>query len=104
MNIANDNNRCCDNGIEFKGKLLQLVQSYNINVINGVPYHLKTQGAVEVTNRTFKRRLQALQTEAGTTEWARFLPEIAMAINTTRPRGLERTLCPFEVFFGRKPH
>jgi hypothetical protein len=97
-------NRSCDNGTEFKGKLLELTKKHGINVINGSPYHPQSQGSVEVANKTFKKRLQALQLEIGTSEWVRLLPELAIAINTTRPRVLERKICPFEVFFSRKPH
>jgi hypothetical protein len=34
----------------------------------------------------------------------RFLPEIALCVNTTRPSSLPAYVTPFEVWFGREPH
>jgi len=82
MNTTNSY-RCCDNGTEFKGEVLQLCQRNGINVINGSPFHPQSQGLVESANKTLKRRLQALQMERVTTEWVRFLLELTLMINTT---------------------
>src|SRR5436305_3471029 len=70
----------------------------------GWAYYLQTQGTVEVVNRTFKKRLGALQAQKGQSNWAALLPELALVINTTTSRGLPRHKTPFEVWFGRKPH
>jgi hypothetical protein len=73
-------------------------------VINGRAYHPQTQGSVEKANDIFKQRLYACQAEYNTTEWVRFLPEIARVVNSTRPSSLPARMTPYEVFFGRKPH
>jgi hypothetical protein len=72
-------------------------------MIRGRPYHPQTQGTVERANRTFKRRLGALQAQKGRDDWVALLPELALVINTTSTRALPRNKTPFEVFFGRKP-
>ena len=70
----------------------------------GRPYHPQTQGSIEVANRTFKRRLAALQTAKGCPNWVELLPELALTINTTCSSALPRRKTPFEVWFSRKPH
>ncbi len=57
----------------------------------------------KATNYTFKRRLEALQKERRTRAWASVLPGLALATNTTRPLGVERSLPPYQIFFGRLP-
>ena len=47
----------CDNGSEFKGVLLILLQRYGIKVINGSPRHPQTQGLVEQANGVMKQKL-----------------------------------------------
>lgn len=103
---ADSNSICsqCDNGSEFKGALEELCKKLNVKIIHGAPYKPATQGSVESANRTFKRRLQALQAERGTKDWVSVLPQMAIAMNQTRPRGLPVGITPFEVHFGRKPH
>ena len=48
----------CDNGTEFKGVLLILLQRYGIKIINGRPRHLQTQGLVEQANGIMKKKLK----------------------------------------------
>jgi hypothetical protein len=59
---------------------------------------------VEIANRTFKRRLTALQLAKGTSHWVELLPELVRTINTTTSSALPRRKTPYEVWFGRKPH
>jgi hypothetical protein len=86
--------------------LLELARSHGIPIINGRAYHPQTQGSVEKANGIFKARLFACQKEAGSlvTEWVRFLSEIALCVNTTRPSSLPAYVTPFYVWFGREPH
>jgi hypothetical protein len=74
-----------------------------VKIIRGRAYHPQTQGSVEVANRIFKARLQAVAGESGEKEWVKHLPQLAEVINTTRPSCLPAHVTPYEVFFGRKP-
>jgi len=96
--------RCCDNGPEFKAALAELAQQLSICMIRGRPYHPKTQGLVKVANRTFKRRLWALQHAKGTSKWVELLLELAWTINTTTSSALTHRKTLYEVWFGRKPY
>lgn len=44
----------CDNGGEFKGALLILLERYGIQIINGRPRHPQSQGLIEKANGIFK--------------------------------------------------
>jgi len=37
----------CDNGNEFKGEVIRIVESYGITLIHGCPRHPQTQGLIE---------------------------------------------------------
>jgi hypothetical protein len=97
-------NSACDNGPEFKAQVNDLAQNLGIRIVRGRAYHPQSQGSVEVANRTFKRRLAALQLARGVSTWVDLLPELALTINTTTSHALPRNKTPFEVWFGRKPH
>jgi transposase InsO family protein len=92
-----------DNRTEFKGEVAQLCKELGIRVIRGRAYHPQTQGTVERANRTFKRRLSALQAQKGWSDWVALLAELALVINTTTTRALPRHKTPFDVWFGRRP-
>jgi transposase InsO family protein len=57
-----------DNGPKFKGAVAQLANQLGIRMIRGRPYHPQTQGSIERANRTFKKRLTALQLALGTSQ------------------------------------
>jgi hypothetical protein len=59
---------------------------------------------VEIANRTFKARLQAIQASLGHTGWVDYLSKIALVINTSKCSALPSHVTPYEVHFGRKPH
>jgi hypothetical protein len=59
---------------------------------------------VEIANRTFKRRLTALQLAKGTSYWVELLLELVCTINTTTSSALPRCKTLYEVWFGWKPH
>ena len=86
--------------------MLILANLHGIPIINGCAYHPQTQGSVEKANGIFKERLFVCQKEAScpVTDWIRFLPSIALCVNTTRPSSLLAYVTLFEVWFGRKPH
>jgi hypothetical protein len=82
----------------------QLCKELDIHIIRGRAYHPQTQGTVERANRTFKKRLGALQAQKKRSDWVLLLPELALVLNTTTTRVLPQKKTPFEVWFGRKPH
>mgnify|MGYP001569234141 FL=1 len=57
-----------DNGKEFKGALLILLRKYGIQVINGAPRSLQTQGLVEQANGVVEAKLRALKMDHGSTQ------------------------------------
>jgi hypothetical protein len=73
-------------------------------MIRGCLYHPQTQGSVEIANWIFKRRLTALQTVKGHSDWIELLPELALTINTTTSAALPCWKTPFEVWFSCKFH
>jgi hypothetical protein len=95
-------NRYCDNRTEFKKEVLALAALNSIPIINSRAYHPETQGAVEKANQIFKARLFVCQAEAGVgfSDWVRFLPEIALCVNTVRPLSLPAYIIPFDIWFG----
>src|SRR5271168_4201032 len=97
--LTNISGSACDNGPEFKAQVKELAQNLGIRIVRGRAYHPQSQGAVEIANRTFKRRLTALQLARGVSTWANLLPELALTINTTTSRALPRNKTPFEVWF-----
>jgi len=97
----------CDNGREFKGILLILLQKHEIKVRNGRPRTPQTQGLVEQANGTMKTKLRAwkLDTVASGGNphcWSQALPEIALSINRQPHASLGGRL-PYEVMFNQKP-
>ena len=72
-------------------------------MIRGRAYHPQTQGTIKRANRTFKRRLSALQAQKGQSDWVALLLELALVINTTTTCTLPRNKTLFEVWFSWKP-
>jgi hypothetical protein len=93
----------CDNGGEFKGKVIEVCKKRGIKIIRGRAYHPQSQGSIEVANRVFKKRLRAARADTGIQSWIQLLPLIAWVINTTATAALPKGNTPYEVWFGRKP-
>jgi hypothetical protein len=74
----------CDNGTEFKGVLLLLLEKHGIKIKNGWPRNPRTQGLVEQVNGVMKAKLRAWKDETGRTTWSTALPDIALAMNCQR--------------------
>ena len=67
--ITNLSNRACDNGPEFKAQVNDLAKNLGIRIACGRAYYPQSQGSIEVANRTFKKRLAALQLARGVSTW-----------------------------------
>ena len=93
----------CDNGGEFKGKVIEICKKRGIKIIRGRAYYPQSQGSIEVANRIFKKRLRAARADTGIQSWIQLLPLIAWVINTTATGALPKGNTPYEVWFGRKP-
>lgn len=90
----------CDNGGEFRGATLALLQGWGIRVINGRPRHPETQGLVEKANSTFKRKLRAWMTDSGRSDWADSLPEISLSMNQQKHSTTGQT--PYQIVFKQR--
>jgi hypothetical protein len=73
-----------DNGKEFKGALLILLQKFGIRVINGAPRSPQTQGLVEQANGVVEAKLCAWKMDNGSTKWSDGLLEVTLAMNTQK--------------------
>jgi hypothetical protein len=93
----------CNNGGEFKGKVIEVCQKRGIKIIRRRAYHPQSQGSIEVANRIFKKRLRAVRADTGIQSWIQLLPLIAWVINTTATPALPKGNILYEVWFGRKP-
>ena len=93
----------CNNGGEFKGKVIEVYKQRGIKIIRGRAYYPQSQGSIKVANRIFKKRLRAARADTGIQSWIQLLPLIAWVINTTATGALPKGNTPYEVWFGRKP-
>jgi hypothetical protein len=57
-----------NNGKEFKGALLILLRKYRIQIVNGAPRSLQTQGLVEQANRVVEAKIRAWKIDNESTE------------------------------------
>ena len=67
------------NGSEFMNETLRstiILWPGKCKIINGSPGHSQSQGLVEQGNRTIELMISASDTDNGSTEWAKWLPEI----------------------------
>ena len=92
----------CDNGNEFKGVLLLLLQIHSIQLINSRPRHPQSQGLVEQANGVMKLKLRNWMQHNKSSKWKNALPDVALAINRQAHSSLGGRM-PYEIFFGRKP-
>ena len=53
----------CDNGGEFKGKVIEICKQRGIKIIRGRAYYPQSQGSIKIANRIFKRRLRAARAD-----------------------------------------
>ena len=90
----------CDNGKEFKGAVLHILQRHGIKLINSTPRHPQSQGLVEQGNSVVERKLRALMAERGTREWGSLLVEVSIAMNSEVHSTLRLT--PYEIVFNQR--
>jgi hypothetical protein len=55
----------CNNGGEFKGKVIEICKKRGIKIIYGQAYYPQSQGSIKVANQIFKKRLRAARADTG---------------------------------------
>ena len=63
-----------DNGNEFKGEVIRIMESYGITLIHGCPWHPQTQGLIERTNAILKQKIRTAKVKIDVNQWRQFLP------------------------------
>lgn len=90
----------CDNGREFKGAVLHILQRHGIKLIHSNPRHPQSQGLVEQGNSIVERKLRALMAQRATREWSLLLVEVIIAMNSEVHGTLRIT--PYEIVFNQR--
>lgn len=91
-------------GREFEGAVATLCKKLGIKVVKDRPYHPQSQGKVERSHRSFKKKIMhdfLVMGKAGV-NWIKSLPEYARSLNLDPNEELSWK-SPFEVHYGRKP-
>ncbi len=91
-----------DRGGEFKGAISQLTQKLKTKVITSSAYHPQSQGKVERTHRTLRKKIlfDLIRLKHHGTNWAKNMPKYCAAINDD-PREELGWKSPFQIYFGR---
>ena len=95
-----------DQGSEFKGTVTAVCKEMNVKIIRSSAYTPTTQGKDERSHRTWKEKLRYDMMERITHKgmnWVENLPLYQKIYNESPHRSLG-LLCPFEVYYGRKPN
>ena len=95
----------CDRGTEFRGCVSDFCSENNIQMIRSSPYTPRTQGKIERSHATWKRKMMSDINRAkknGTEySWVKNLQRYQDIYNSGAHKSLGK-LSPTEVFFGRK--
>lgn len=96
-----------DQGTEFKQEVELLCSKLQARVIHGRPRHPQSQGKIERSHGTWKRKvrthlLNAANNPKADYTWIDWLAGYARIYNEGKHSSLGAS--PFEVFFGRKPN
>ena len=88
-----------DNGREFMGKLNCFCKKMGIKRIRGRPYHPQSQGKIEASHKTWRRKLMFDILHFKNKIWVNELTKYAYLRNTEYHEAIRAT--PFEVYHGR---
>ena len=92
-----------DHGTEFEGKLRFMCKKYKIRMIKSRPYHPQSQGKVEPSHRSLRKKIMYDFINLGKKDvnWASNLASYNRILNEESKEELGWK-SPFEVYFGRK--
>ena len=92
-----------DRGTEFEGKLLSMCESYKIRMIKLRPYHPQSQGKVERSHRSLRKKIiyDFINLGKKGLNWTSNLASQSHILNAESKEELGWK-SPFEVYFGRK--
>ena len=92
-----------DNGGEFKKAVEKLCQTLGIKIIRGSPYHPQSQGKVERSHRSLRKKISfdLLRFSKVGVNWASKLREYQKILNE-EPMDVLGRQSPFEVFYCRE--
>lgn len=92
----------CDNGPEFRGKVISLLRKKNVKIVHGRAYHPQSQGKVERQNRIIRSKLRYEIARKGRRgyNWVEGLSELCGTINR-HCKELLGYQTPFSVYYGR---
>ena len=103
--VGRPKNIQCDNGGEFHGAVENYCRRHRIKVNRSSPYHPQSQGKVERSHGSWKRKIEhdRMEHEKNGRQffWADKLNHYQGLYNSASHRALRGKLSPFEVFFGR---
>ena len=93
-----------DQGREFDGAVKKLCNKLGIKIIKGRPYHPQSQGKIERSHRSFKKKVMydLLSMSKTRVNWIKCSPDYARTLNC-EPKEELSWKSPFEVYYGRKP-
>lgn len=89
-----------DRGSEFYGAVLELAREFHIKIIHSSPYHPESQGKLERSHATWKRKIRQMVGANCGTNWVKELPKLACNYNIGYHTGIK--LSPYECLFGIK--
>ena len=91
-----------DNGTEFKNNLMdQVLKQLGIKIIFSAPYHLQSNGKLDVFHKYLKPTLKKL-CEKDPSNWDKYLNEVLASYRVTPNLATAET--PFFLVYGRDPN
>ena len=95
-----------DQGSEFKGTVTAVCKEMNVKIIRSSAYTPTTQGKDKRSHRTWKEKLRYDMMERITHEGMNCVENLPLyqKIYNESPHRSLGLLCPFEVYYGRKPN
>ena len=89
-----------DNGTVFDGKIVKsFAAEFGISLVNSTPYYAQTNGQVESSNKSLKKRIQRV-VEDNPRDWHNLLLDVLWAYMTSPRSGTRVT--PYALVYGNE--